>query len=84
MSDGDCDDSDPEVNPDSDETCDGRDEDCDGVVDEGLPISPEYIEKRVARLREALLWPEPVTLEVYAAIRLFTCSGYGTRRWSGA
>ncbi len=32
----DCDESDPAVNPAGTETCDGRDEDCDGDVDEGL------------------------------------------------
>ena len=32
----DCDDSDPEVNPDADEVADGIDNDCDGDSDEGL------------------------------------------------
>ncbi|MCK6521280.1 lamin tail domain-containing protein [Myxococcota bacterium] len=32
----DCDDGDAAVNPDGVETCDGRDEDCDGELDEGL------------------------------------------------
>ncbi len=31
----DCDDHDDDVHPYADETCDGEDEDCDGVVDEG-------------------------------------------------
>ena len=30
-----CDDSDASVNPDATEQCDGRDDDCDGVIDEG-------------------------------------------------
>ncbi len=33
----DCDDGDPEVNPGADEIADGRDNDCDGIVDEGVP-----------------------------------------------
>jgi hypothetical protein len=31
---GDCDDGDSSVHPTADETCDGRDEDCDGTVDD--------------------------------------------------
>jgi len=31
---GDCDDGDATVNPDADELCDGRDDDCDGLVDD--------------------------------------------------
>lgn len=34
----DCDDSAGDVHPGSSETCDGRDEDCDLSVDEGLPL----------------------------------------------
>ncbi|MEY3213895.1 MAG: hypothetical protein RIT28_4376 [Pseudomonadota bacterium] len=37
----DCDDSDAGVNPDGVETCDGRDEDCDGELDEGLTADAE-------------------------------------------
>jgi hypothetical protein len=32
---GDCDDTNPAVNPDADERCNGRDDDCDDAVDEG-------------------------------------------------
>ena len=35
--DGDCDDSDPEVSPGARERCNGRDEDCDGQTDEDWP-----------------------------------------------
>ena len=33
----DCDDSDGDIHPNAPETCDGRDEDCDGATDEDLP-----------------------------------------------
>lgn len=37
----DCDDSEPAVRPGADETCNGRDDDCDGVADPGCPCTPE-------------------------------------------
>ncbi|MFH1467175.1 MAG: MopE-related protein [Pseudomonadota bacterium] len=40
----DCDDGDPDVHPGAEETCDGHDEDCDGLVDEGLPQSDWYVD----------------------------------------
>lgn len=33
---GDCDDADSAIRPDASEACDGRDENCDGTVDEGV------------------------------------------------
>ncbi|MEQ1502143.1 MAG: putative metal-binding motif-containing protein [Myxococcota bacterium] len=43
--DGDCDDTDPVVNPDGGETCDGRDEDCNGIVDDlPTPASTWYFD----------------------------------------
>ncbi len=38
----DCDDTDPEVSPDAEDGCDGRDNDCDGGVDEGITIPIWY------------------------------------------
>ncbi|MBN2798201.1 MAG: putative metal-binding motif-containing protein, partial [Deltaproteobacteria bacterium] len=35
----DCDDDDAGVNPDADEVCDGRDNDCDGEVDDGVTLT---------------------------------------------
>ena len=40
--DSDCDDTDPTVNPDGTETCDGEDENCDGTVDEGFDTETYY------------------------------------------
>lgn len=39
---GDCDDSLASVRPGATETCDQRDEDCDGAIDEGLATLPYY------------------------------------------
>jgi hypothetical protein len=39
---GDCDDANPAIYPDSEELCDGLDNDCDGVVDNGLPGETWY------------------------------------------
>src|SRR5688500_18693641 len=39
---GDCDDGQPDVNPDATETCNGADDDCDEDVDEGLPTETFY------------------------------------------
>lgn len=36
---GDCDDNDPKIFPGNRELCDGKDNNCDGQMDEGLPIS---------------------------------------------
>ncbi len=40
--DTDCDDTEPEVNPGASEICNDRDDDCDGVADEGLAYSTWY------------------------------------------
>lgn len=36
----DCDDLDPEINPSAEEVCDGIDNDCDRIIDEGFTCSP--------------------------------------------
>ncbi len=37
----DCDDTDPDVNPAATEACNGRDDNCNGMIDEGCPDSPD-------------------------------------------
>jgi len=46
VGDGDCDDSDPEIQPDAIEVCDGVDNDCDGVVDDGV-LTTYYVDADV-------------------------------------
>ena len=43
---GDCDDEDTEVSPGRNETCDERDEDCDGLVDEDAAAAPTWYADR--------------------------------------
>ena len=42
---GDCNDDDPEQHPNADDTCDGRDDNCDGVVDEEATVSTWYLDQ---------------------------------------
>jgi len=41
---GDCDDSDFSTNPDGFESCDGRDNDCNGAIDDGIALETFYID----------------------------------------
>lgn len=41
---GDCDDSDISIHPGAEETCDRVDEDCDGLIDDGLPTGLWYVD----------------------------------------
>jgi len=41
---GDCDDDDPAVNPDALEVCNGIDDNCDGAIDEDLPLETWYLD----------------------------------------
>lgn len=41
---GDCDDADPNINPNEVEICDGIDQDCDGVADDGLSFTTYYVD----------------------------------------
>jgi len=43
----DCDDNNPEVNPESEEICDNLDNNCDGMVNEGFAISTYYFDADV-------------------------------------
>jgi len=42
LSDVDCDDTNPEINPGSPEVCNGLDNDCNGLIDDGLPLNTYY------------------------------------------
>ena len=41
----DCDDYDPEIHPGADELCDGKDNNCNGQIDEGCPCTPDCTDK---------------------------------------
>jgi hypothetical protein len=42
--DGDCDDTDADINPDAEEVCNDIDDDCDGDIDEGVEPSTYYLD----------------------------------------
>lgn len=55
---GDCDDSDPNNFPDNPEVCDGQDNNCDGIVDEGCAQEP---------CDGTSIYVNPVNQEIYRA-----------------
>jgi hypothetical protein len=40
----DCNDNDAAIHPGAPEICDGKDNDCNGIIDDGLPLSTYYID----------------------------------------
>ncbi len=57
----DCDDTDPTVFPDATESCDGRDEDCDGAVDEGL-LGTWYLDDDLDSWGNEMIWALACTM----------------------
>lgn len=41
---GDCDDTDPAINPDAREICNGEDENCNGQIDDGISVGVFYVD----------------------------------------
>ena len=63
---GDCDDSDPQVYPDNEEICDGKDNDCDGIVDNNSDaVAPELICSEVRLTGLTIDWQEIPTASSY-------------------
>jgi len=86
----DCDDTDPTINPNSEEKCDGIDNDCDGKIDEGCvpecydECSPEGTFCSGITLKKCMNFDDDPCLELVSIECTYGCAGVDTCRDSPA